>query len=786
MPVRLLLASAIALVLAPGRHAAAAPETPDTPEAPMARVEVVGVVPFADSGSDPRLLPYAIQTLDRDALRDAQGGNLVATMARRLHGVNVNEIVGSPFQTDLSYRGFRASPLLGTSQGLSVYLDGVRVNEPFGDVVNWDMLPEAALGRLWLVPGSNPLYGLNTLGGAIALETRSGLADPGVEAALSFGEHGRRRADLAYGVRGQDGWHGFAAATLFDEDGWRDHSAGRLGNLFIKLGREGRATDWQFTLLGGRSRMLGNGLAPGYRDEDGQIAPGLYEDDRHAVYTFPDRTRNRVLQGAFRLTHRLAGGSELTASAYVRNSRRDTVGGDVGDEYGDYALDCADGFLADGTPADPDECAFTREDGEDLHPASLNTTSTRQRGQGASINLAHKVGVNQFNLGATWDRSRVRFAQFEQEAFFTSARGVEADEDEEVEPMSAVTGTARAYGVYGAATLALGPATHVTASARYNHAQVGNTLTTEDGPKPHEAFTYKRLNPSLGLTHVRGPLTWFANIAQSNRVPTVIELGCADPEEPCRLPVGLQSDPYLKQVISRTLEAGLRGGRERAGFSATLYRTVNRDDILFGRAGISRAGYFSNFDRTRHQGADFGVHGQWRAWRAHADYSYLRATYDADGTLFTGARTVTVGPGTPIAGLPRHTLKLGLDWDLRPGLVLGADLQAVSHAATQGNEDGLIADAEDGDAARRADWSVRGHAVLNLHASWRPAPGWELFARVSNVFDRRYESFGAIAVDMFPQGRLLQPHAGPVEPAHARFVAPGAPRTFNAGVRYRF
>ncbi len=100
---------------------------------------------------------------------------------------------------------------------------------------------------------------------------------------------------------------------------------------------------------------------------------------------------------------------------------------------------------------------------------------------------------------------------------------------------------------------------------------------------------------------------------------------------------------------------------------------VNRDDILFGRAGASRAGYFSNFARTRHQGVDLGAHGQWGAWRASADYSYLRATYDADGTLFTGARTVTVRPGTPIAGLPRHTLKLGLDWDLRPGLVLGAD-----------------------------------------------------------------------------------------------------------------
>lgn len=778
-----------ALLLALGRAAAApalAPVAEDVPEAPIARVEVVGVVPFAAAGSDPRLLPYAVQSLDREALREAQGDNLVAAMARRLHGVNVNEIVGSPFQTDLTYRGFRASPILGTGQGLSVYLDGVRINEPFGDVINWDMLPEAAIGRLWLVPGSNPLYGLNTLGGAIALETRSGLADPGFEGAFSIGAHGRRRADLAYGMRGADGWHGFAAATLFDEDGWRAQSAGRLGNLFLKAGREGRDTDWQVTLLGGRSRMLGNGLVPSYRMEDDALEPGLYEDDRRAVYTFPDRTRNRLLQGAFRLTQRLAQDTELTASAYARNSRRDTVGGDVGDAYADYVEDCGAGFLANGAAADPARCALTRAQGAALHPASLNTTSTRQIGRGASLDIARTLGAHRVNAGATWDRSRVGFAQYEQEAYFTAARGVEADPNEERTPASSVSGAARALGLYGAATLALAPATQLTASARYNHARVANTLTTEDGPRAPEAFTYKRLNPALGLTHVQNGLTWSANIAQSNRVPTVIELGCADPDEPCRLPVGLQSDPYLKQVISRTVEIGLRGGGERRGFSAALYRTVNRDDILFGRAGASRAGYFSNFARTLHQGADLGAHWQRGALRARADYSYLRATYDADGTLFTGARTVTVVPGTPIAGLPRHTLKLGLDWELRPDLALGADMQAVSPAASQGNEDGLIADAEEDDALRRADWRVRGHAVVNLHASWRPAPRWEVFARVSNLFDRRYESFGAIAVDMFPEGRLLQPHLGAVEAAPARFVAPGAPRMLNAGVRYRF
>lgn len=733
----------------------------------VARIEIVGVLPFGDAAIEVDRLPYALQTLDRNALRDAQGSNLVQTMARKLNGVTVNEITGSPFQVDVSYRGYRASPLLGTSQGLSVYLDGVRINEGFGDVVNWDMVPEAALRRVALVPGSNPLYGLNTLGGALSLETRSGIADPGVEVAASAGSYGRRRVDLSLGAN-RDGWHGFVAATLFDEDGWRHHSAGHLANGLVKVGHNGAATDWSAMLTGGRSRLLGNGLLP----------DGLYEEDRRAVYTYPDRTTNRVVQGALRLMHRQGPAMDISAMAYLRDSRRDTLGGDVRDEYADYVEDCADGFAATSGPVALGKCDHDRGSGAAVHPASLNITSTRQRGHGASVNLHRRVGAHGIDIGATLDHARVHFAQFEQEAWFSASRGVETDPAEEVEPASSVSGTSRVASAFGTTTIELERGTSLSVSARFNRARVGNTLVAEDGPKPHESFTYSRLNPSLGITHARGGLTFFANAAQSNRVPTVIELGCADPAEPCRLPVGLQSDPYLEQVVSHTVEAGVRG----VGLAAAVFYTVNRDDILFGRAGVTRAGYFSNFDRTVHRGAEltwtFGNGGL----QLRAGYSYLDATYGAPGTLFTGARSVQVDSGTRIAGLPRHTLKLDLDWQAWPGLALGAEMRAQSRMASQGNEDRLVDD--DGDVP--GDWSIAGHALLDLHATWTPAPGWQLFARVGNALDRRYESFGALAIDMFAGGRLLQPHARAVEPEIARFVAPGAPRTLAAGLRYRF
>ncbi|MDN4061592.1 TonB-dependent receptor [Massilia sp. YIM B02769] len=756
--------------------AAAEPERPDKPEAAIPVVEVVGLAPLPGLGIERDLLPYPVQLATEKAIRKSGGENLSEFMSRNLTGVNINETSGSPFQNDLTFRGFRASPVLGSSQGISVYLDGVRVNEAFGDVINWDMLPESAIGSLLLVPGANPLYGLNTLGGALAFTTKSGMTHPGGEFEFSLTDEGRRRADLAYGWQGEGGWHSFIGGTWFDDDGWRDHSSGHLGNVLVKVGRSQGATDWSATLLGGRSRLLGNGLLP----------DPLYEDNRHAVYTYPDTTRNRLLQGTLNLVHRFGPDSELSATAYARNSRRDTVNGDVSEEYDDYVEDCEDGFDASGAPLEPDECGFTQAEGAALHPGVLNTTSTRQESRGISAAFSTRRGPWRLDAGFSFDHSEAEYAQYEQEAFVTDAREVIGDPDEEREPSSSVVGSARALGVYAAGSWAVNAGTQVTASARFNRARVSNTLTNERGVQPRESFTYTRLNPSLGITHQLGDGAMvFANVAQGNRVPTVIELGCADPENPCRLPVGLQADPYLKQVIARTVEAGVRGRLSGGQYSVSLHRTVNRDDILF-LSSPSRQGYFANFERTRHQGLDATVARQFGPLNLRFAYSYLKAVYDADGELFTGARNVEVERGMRLAGLPRHSGKLALDWTASPQLSFGADLQASSSLVTQGNEDGYIEDPEPGEDAERADWRVRGHALVNLRASYRPAANWEFFARVSNVFDRRYETFGAVAPDLFPNGRQLRPHEGEVDAEHARFVAPGAPRTFIAGLRYTF
>src|SRR6266571_4725771 len=127
-------------------------------------------------------VPANVQTVTDRRLEALPTPALPDFLERGMGGIVSATSQGNPFQSDVSFRGFSASPLLGTPQGLSVYVDGVRVNESFGDVVNWDLIQKNALSSVTLIPGSNPAFGLNTLGGALAIITKSGSTYPGLSA----------------------------------------------------------------------------------------------------------------------------------------------------------------------------------------------------------------------------------------------------------------------------------------------------------------------------------------------------------------------------------------------------------------------------------------------------------------------------------------------------------------------------------------------------------------------------------------------------------------------------
>jgi outer membrane receptor protein involved in Fe transport len=709
-------------------------------------------------------VPSNVQTLNDRKLKQAQSLNLPDALATQLPSVSVNEIQGNPYQLDVNYRGFTASPLLGTPQGLSVLQDGVRINEPFGDTVNWDLIPKAALANITLLPGSNPLFGLNTLGGALSLQTKSGDTHPGTEIEVQAGSFGRRSIDLSHGQTFGEKTHAFIAASAFDEDGWRDYSPSKVRQLFAKFGQRDADASWDLSLTTADNRMIGNGLLP----------ESLLKQDREGVYTRPDLTRNKMTMLSLNATARIDAQQQLAFTAYSRRNRTSTLNGDLNDDF-EFGVDDADAAGVE------------------------NRTRTRQRGEGLALQwtLARDVlrMPHRLTLGASHDRARTRFAQTEAEGALSDTRSVIPLEEQELDAL--ISGRTRTSSVYFTDLIELRPDVQLTLSGRYNDTRVrtidrGRLLDEPTDTELDGAGRYKKFNPAAGVTWQVSPtLTAYGSYSQGNRAPSPIELGCSDPENACVLPNALQSDPPLDQVVSRTIEAGLRGslvGDLR--WNASVFRTENKDDLLFISTGAA-TGYFSNFGRTLRQGAELGISQQIGTVNWSASYSYLRATYDSSACIVAEANStaetsancggddeIEVRSGDRIPGLPKHNLKINADWRVLPQWTVGTQISAYSSQYVRGNENNKHR--PDGDEFNGSG-KIGGYALVNLTTSLTLGGGWELFAKVTNVFDREVATAGALGENSFTgNGNELQ--AAVTE----QFVGPNAPRAGWIGLRLRF
>ena len=718
-------------------------------------VEVIGATPVPGIDVPKEHIPSNVQTIDAATIRGSQALTVPELLNQRLPGVNVNEIQGNPFQIDVNYRGFTASPLLGTPQGLSVYQDGVRVNEPFGDVVNWDLIPMLAIDSIALMPGSNPLFGLNTLGGALVLHTKSGLTSRGFEAAASAGAFGRRRLELAHGGRIGSA-HAFAALSGFEEDGWRDFSPSRVRQAFGKVGSRRDAFEWDLAVTYAKTNLIGNGLLP----------ESLLAARREQVYTRPDETRNGLVMTALNAGYSIGENQRVSALVYQRRNRTGTLNGDINDDF---------------------------EDAPD--PAGVeNRTSTRQRGEGIALQWSALGARHQTTVGTSYDRARSRFTQTEAEGGLDATRAVIPTEPAEIDAQ--LRGRTRNASVYLTYTYAALANLHVTASARYNATRV-QTIDELNGtsvPNLNGDFTYRKLNPALGATWALAPaLTLYGGYSQGNRAPSPIELGCADPAQPCTLPNALQSDPFLKQVVARTFELGARGalpGQMR--WTASAFHTGSRDDILFvGTTASASRGFFQNFGRTARRGVELGLTGRASVFEWNANYSYVRATFESSACVVSrsnstagssaacAAEQIEISPGNRIPGIPLHTFKLNVLARPAESWTLGATLAGYSGQYVRGNEN----NAHQPGGAFSGSGKLGGYALVDLNATYDLGAGWQLFAKVSNVFDRSYASAGQLGRSAFDAQGLFIPDAD--DWRNAQFVGPGAPRAGWVGVRYR-
>jgi hypothetical protein len=296
--------------------------------APAFHVDVVGTTPLAGVDLLSEQVPAPVRQADDADLKRSGAVSLPDALGVRMNGVNLNDIQGNPYQTDLGYRGYSASPLLGTPQGLSVCMDGVRINQPFGDVVTWDLIPLNAIAETTLMPGSNPLFGLNTLGGALSIQTKDGYRAPGFALGLSGGSFGRKLGDLEYGGSNSKGLDWYLAANLFFEDGWRTDSPSNVRQFFGRIG-------WQFgkTTLGVSVAYANNSLTGNGLQEQALLA-----GDYSSVYTKPDVTANRSPLVSFHVRRTVSSKVTLSGNAYYRYIRSNVLNGDVNEDSLDQSL----------------------------------------------------------------------------------------------------------------------------------------------------------------------------------------------------------------------------------------------------------------------------------------------------------------------------------------------------------------------------------------------------------------------------------------------------------------
>jgi len=730
----------------------------------VAQVVVVATAPLASLGTPLSQVPSNVQIATSKQIGQQESLNLGEFMDSNLGSVNASNSVGNPYQMDISYRGFTASPILGTAIGLSVFFDGVRVNEPFGDIVNWDLIPANAIASVNLIPGSNPLFGLNTLGGAIAVDTKNGTSNPGFKATVSGGSWGRRSVAAEYG--GVDTEHDvdyYVASNVFHEDGYRDFSSSDIRQLFTKERWHDADNRLEFSLALADNTMNGPSVLP----------VSMLNNPSYA-YSAPDYITNKNALVALKGSRLIDDNKLLDGNIYYRGSN---------------AINANSNASCDNSVTVVENCVANQSTG-DLDASNI-LASTRQHSVGASLQLSlldqllgHK---NTFTVGASLDASRVSYnnttygANLIGETTYT----INPDGSNAINPANPyyqggvnLATTNKYYGLFATDNFAFNNQWNLTLSGRYNYATVDLSGSSNDGNGTignlNGNHSYQRLNPAVGLNfNPVTNLTLYAGYNEGMRAPSPVELSCANPAQPCALPTGFASDPNLNMIVSKTWEGGMRGKiSSNIGWNFAAYNTENHNDIQFIANGANNGvtGFFQNVGTTQRRGLEFGLNGKFDRLTLAANYGFVKATYE---TAFTEASPqnsmanpttglITVNKGDQLPGVARQTLKLRASYDATPAWNIGTNVIASSGQYAHGDENN-----------QDINGPLAGYAIVNLDSHYTVSSHWQLFAKVSNLFDKNYNTFGILGQNMFTAQNELA-------------MVPSAPRGIWVGVTYLF
>ena len=696
-------------------------------------------------------------------------------------GVIVSDAAGNPLRSEVSFRGFDASPVSGRSQGLAVYQNGVRINEAFGDTVYWDAIPSNAIAATSIV-SNNPSFGLNALGGAASILMKDGFSYQGGEIDVMGGSFGRAQVGVQAGA--SSGNAAFYVATEgIKDDGFRDFSDSEVKRFYGDLGLKGSVVELHASLTASKNEF---GVTT--------AAPVELLDERYAnTFTSPQTSNTEVLMP--------------TLSAVVKANQTLTFAG-VG-YYRHLKNRVVDGNLTEVSPCSDDATLLCIEDedsgnnlirvtdpnGGTIDPiqvgngplGSIERLNTDSRSWGGSVEALEKTPFmgrpNQFLAGVSYDHGRSRYDTSSElgiigERFVVDGSGVFVGGPDEIAPRDLIA-TNTYWGVYFSNALDITDRLTLTVGGRYNHATIKLQDLTGDFDGLNVTNRYDRFNPMAGANFKLSPgVSVYGGYSESNRAPTAAELGCAEPESPCLIEGFLTDDPPLDQVVGRTGEIGLRGQGNNYGgrftWGAGLFRTLASDDILPITNDNGRA-YFVNAGDTLRQGVELSATYETSKWNVYANYAFIDATLDECSQPDAEGECAFLTEGDRLPGIPRHRFKAGLEYWLTTKWKVGTDLVAASNQPFYRNEN-----------AREADLfnTLAGYTRVDLHTSYDITEHIQVYGLVKNLFNQKYGLYGTY-FDTDEAGDVSNLIGGP-ELDDARTVSPSMPFAAYGGVKVKF
>jgi iron complex outermembrane receptor protein len=629
-------------------------------------------------------IPARISTVTGAAI-DAWEPRLLADALATQPGISLYDDLGSPFKLNMTTRGFNVGPVVGLPPGVSVFLDGVRQNEPDAAEVNFDLLPMEHVQRVELLSGSGSLLGPNSLGGAVNLITRRGSGPLEAEAELSGGSFGSYSGEASIDGLSRGGWDYYLAGGYENEDGWRQATGAENLNGFLNLGRRGPERGISFQGFGAESKAQTAGSLP----------ESIFQSSPQTNFTVGDFEDLNQLQGSVS-GYALLGNGRGSFTAYVRRSH-------------------AERFNVNQAP-DNNVRSFTNNR---TIGGNLDWRWTKPRANG-SLSI---------RLGADGGANRVHIQLLEEDPINPSRTTLTTNVES---PSYDVAG-------YLLADLRL---QDVTFSGGFRYDYIHIPFQDQLDPTADTTSNFSRLSPRGGVSLDVAPgASIYASVGQSFRAPAVLELACADETAACPLPFALGDDPPLKPVVATTFEVGGQLVRGPAILTASLYRTNVRDDIFFIQSpNAVFEGFFNNIGDTRREGVELGVQViPTERLSLYANYALTHATFRGPAEIFSiradtafsgsslaGPNAVSVGDRLPT--IPDHQVKLGGLLSLPAGVQFGVDARYFGKQWLRGDE-------------ANETLPLSGYFVANARVGYTREK-WEVSAVVNNLFDSHHPIFG--------------------------------------------